>query len=52
MKWLISTTAAAEADINEAVEWYEDQSPGLGGRLLAEVNGLNNRIAATRFAFP
>jgi hypothetical protein len=44
--WILSATPAAEADIAEAVEWYEDQEPGLGARLLDEVNGLNDRIVA------
>lgn len=52
MTWTVSTTASAEADIAEAVEWYEDQRPGLGERLLAEVSGLNRRIAANPYRFP
>jgi plasmid stabilization system protein ParE len=50
--WTVSITPAAEADIAEAVEWYEDQTAGVGGRLLAEVNRLNKRIAANPYRFP
>ena len=52
MTWIISTTPAAEADIAEAVDWYEVQRAGLGERLLAEVSGLNGRIAANPYRFP
>jgi hypothetical protein len=50
--WTISATAAAEADLAEAIDWYEDQTPGLGGRLLDEVNGLRRRIADNPRQFP
>jgi plasmid stabilization system protein ParE len=50
--WILSATPAAEADIAEAVEWYEDQEPGLGARPLDEVNGLNDRIVANPLRFP
>ena len=52
MTWVISATPAAEADIAEAVEWYEGREPGLGARLLTEVNGVNRRIAANPLCFP
>jgi plasmid stabilization system protein ParE len=50
--WTISATAAAEADLAEAIGWYEDQTPGLGARLLDEVNGLTRRIADNPRQFP
>jgi plasmid stabilization system protein ParE len=50
--WTVSATAAAEADIAEAVDWYEDQAPGMGSRLLADVNRLIERISANPFRFP
>jgi len=50
--WVTSATPAAEADIAEAIDWYEDQAAGLGARLLSEVNGLRARIAANPFQFP
>ena len=42
----------ATLDIEEMVFWYEDQRPGLGARVTAELNRLLDRIAATPFQFP
>jgi plasmid stabilization system protein ParE len=40
-----TASPAAEADIADAIDWYEAQSPGLGRRFLADVHSLIARIA-------
>ena|SRR5438477_13128538 len=48
---LVRLTAAAEDDLAEAVEWYEARSPGLGGRLIAEVDAAIGRISDSPHQF-
>jgi plasmid stabilization system protein ParE len=42
----------AEADLSEAIDWYEEQRPGLGERLLESVEQVRARIEANPFQFP
>jgi plasmid stabilization system protein ParE len=42
----------ASLDIEDAVFWYEDQRPGLGERVTAELNRLLKRIAEAPLQFP
>ena len=37
----------AEADLNEAYRWYEDQRPGLGGEFVECVEAVFERIRQT-----
>ncbi|NQU21354.1 MAG: type II toxin-antitoxin system RelE/ParE family toxin [Candidatus Nealsonbacteria bacterium] len=37
----------AEADLNEAYRWYEDQRPGLGGEFIESVEAVIERIRRT-----
>jgi len=37
----------AEADLNEAYRWYEDQRPGLGGEFIESVEAVFERIRQT-----
>jgi toxin ParE1/3/4 len=43
---------AAETDIREASEWYEERELGLGGRFLDELRGTFTRIARMPLQFP
>jgi toxin ParE1/3/4 len=45
-------TPAAEADIADAVDWYEERAPGLGDRLLGELSELVGRIEGNPLQFP
>ncbi|MAS10337.1 type II toxin-antitoxin system RelE/ParE family toxin [Endozoicomonas sp. G2_2] len=42
----------AEADLEEAFSWYEEQRPGLGSEFLDEVSAAFNRICAYPRACP
>jgi plasmid stabilization system protein ParE len=42
----------ARVDIREALLWYEDQKPGLGDRLDAELTRLFDRILRSPLQFP
>jgi plasmid stabilization system protein ParE len=42
----------AQADIEEAAFWYEDQRPGLGERFTRELFELIHRIAESPLQFP
>jgi plasmid stabilization system protein ParE len=39
--------AEAQADFDEAFDWYEAQRPGLGTEFAAEVQKVFDRISAT-----
>lgn len=48
----VRLTSAAERDLAAAFHWYEEQSAGLGARLLARVDDLLARVAETPLQFP
>jgi plasmid stabilization system protein ParE len=52
LTWAVRFSPAAEADIGDAVDWYEARSPGLGARLLSEIGALEARLAANPLQFP
>lgn len=43
---------AAEADIQEATDWYEERESGLGGKLLDELGDAFTRIRQLPLQFP
>ena len=49
---IVRFTAAAEADLTEALDWYDAQSAGLGDRLLAELEAAKDRVAENPLQFP
>jgi plasmid stabilization system protein ParE len=50
--WRVSIRAAAEADLREAQEWYESQSPGLGGEFLLCVADVLAHLEESAERFP
>jgi plasmid stabilization system protein ParE len=42
----------AEADLEQAAGWYDDERPGLGARFLADVHQVFTRIGETPQQFP
>lgn len=42
----------ARADVLEAAQWYEDQQPGLGEKLVAAVDDIFSRIEAGPMRYP
>jgi plasmid stabilization system protein ParE len=48
----IRFTEAAEADLSEARDWYETESPDLSRRFLIEVRKQLDRIAENHQQFP
>jgi toxin ParE1/3/4 len=45
-------TPAAESDVSEAIDWYEEHAPGLGARLLSELDDVVLRIEENPRQFP
>ncbi len=45
-------TPAAQGEVVEALDWYEQQSPGLGETLVIELNRIAIRIVANPLHFP
>jgi toxin ParE1/3/4 len=45
-------TAAARADILDAVEWYEARQSGLGRRFIADLEALTVRMGGNPLQFP
>src|SRR5437763_1662515 len=45
-------TAEAEADLDEAAQWYERRSPGLGVDLVARARDVFGQIGATPELYP
>lgn len=41
---ILRVRADAQADILDAARWYEDQQPGLGEALVAEIDAVFQRI--------
>jgi toxin ParE1/3/4 len=52
LTWTVTASSAAESDLVEAIDWYEQQSAGLGAQLLEEVAALRERLATNPFQFP
>ena len=52
MKLTIILTPEAQADIREAVHWYENQEAGLGSRFKQETRKTLRVISEQAFAFP
>jgi plasmid stabilization system protein ParE len=48
----LSFSAGAERDLADAMDWYNNQRPGLGGDLLEAVRPLLASIANQPFQFP
>lgn len=48
----IRLTLAAERDLTAAFVWYEEQSPGLGRRLVSQLEALLERIGEMPRQFP
>lgn len=42
----------ADVDVGNAVQWYEDQRPGLGIEFLLQLDSLMDRIRRTPQQFP
>ena len=52
MKRRVSIRPEAQADIKEAVSWYESQEPGLGIRFKLEARTAIRRIGVNALMFP
>ena len=48
----IELLGAAEAELIEAIQWYDAHQPDLGDEFLAEVNHASHRIEAFPRAWP
>lgn len=44
--------AQAEADIREAVSWYDSKEPELGGRFIDDLKAVLGRVRAMPLQFP
>jgi plasmid stabilization system protein ParE len=42
----------AEADLDDAARWYDEEQPGLSGRFLSDVDNTFARIRERPFQFP
>ena len=49
-RWMVRPLA--QADIDEAVTWYEQQQSGLGSRFLDALDHVFNRVCDTPLQFP
>jgi plasmid stabilization system protein ParE len=45
LTWTLTASRETEADIADAIDWYEEQSPGLGRRFYDDVQRVIGRIA-------
>jgi plasmid stabilization system protein ParE len=50
--WRVRFTLPAAAELTNAQDWYEKESPGLGGRFRGEINKAVERMAAMPQQFP
>ncbi len=46
MKWVLTIRQRAEIDLQEAHDWDEEQSPGLGDEFLADMASSLSRLEA------
>jgi toxin ParE1/3/4 len=52
MGYRLKIRLAAEADMAEAAQWYDQRQPGLGEKLLREVDQAIARVVENPLAFP
>ena len=52
MKWIATIRPRAKADLQQAHEWYEKQSPGLGDQFLADLTEAFQRLESNPERFP
>lgn len=52
MTWQVHFDAAAQAEIAEAFDWYEQQSYGLGGDFLRVIAAAEEQLTRNPEAFP
>ena len=52
MTWQVAFEAAAQAEIAEAFDWYEEKSYGLGGDFLRVIAAAEEQLARNPEAFP
>lgn len=52
MKPIVEFRHAAKGDLDEAVDWYELQSPGLGTEFLRSLEAILSRVQRDPKAFP
>jgi toxin ParE1/3/4 len=48
----VAFTEAAQQDVVEAVDWYEQQAPGLGVRLIGELAATVDRVEGNPRQYP
>jgi hypothetical protein len=52
MSYRLQVRLAAEADVAEAAEWYDQCQPGLGEKFVREVDQAIARVVENPLAFP
>jgi toxin ParE1/3/4 len=52
MSFIISYRLAAENELAEAVEWYDNQRPGLGKELVAAVRAVLDQVGRQPSFYP
>ena len=52
MRYRLHIRLAAEADVAEAAQWYDQRQPGLGEKFLREVDRAITRVLENPLAFP
>ena len=52
MSYRLQVRLAAEADVAEAAEWYDQRQPGLGEKFVREVDQAIARVVENPLAFP
>jgi plasmid stabilization system protein ParE len=52
VKWRVSTRPAADTDLREARNWYEQQRPGLGDEFLVSMADTFARLEESPERFP
>lgn len=52
MSYRLKIRLAAEADLAEAAQWYNQRQPGLGEKFLREVDQAIARVLENPLAFP
>jgi|HubBroStandDraft_1064217.scaffolds.fasta_scaffold2358364_2 plasmid stabilization system protein ParE len=48
----VRVTSPAEAELTDAAEWYDGQTPGVAGRFLAEYQRLLDRLGENPRQYP
>jgi toxin ParE1/3/4 len=52
MSYRLKIRQAAEADVAEAAQWYNQRQPGLGEKFIREVDRAIARVLENPLAFP